>query len=37
LYRGQPFYKPQNPDIGEDYRNLIMYKLFNRRKLSGGY
>ncbi len=36
LYRGQPFYKPQNPDIGQDYKNLIMYKLFNRRKLSGG-
>ena len=37
LYRGQPFYKWQDPDIGQDYPNLIMYKLFNRRKISGGY
>lgn len=36
-YRGQPFYKPQNPEIGQNYRTLVRYKLFNRHKLSGGY
>ncbi len=37
LYRGQPFYKPQNPDIGQNYKNLVEYKFFNRRKISGGF
>jgi len=36
-FRGQPFYKKQNPKIGENHPNLIKYRLFNRRKLSGGY
>ena len=36
-YRGQPFYKKQNPKIGENYPNLHKYRLFNRRKISGGY
>jgi hypothetical protein len=36
-YRGQPFYKKQNPKIGENHPNLHKYRLFNRRKVSGGY
>jgi hypothetical protein len=36
-FRGQPFYKKQNPKIGENHPNLIKFKLFNRRKLSGEY
>ncbi len=36
-YRGQPFYKEQNPKIGENYRQLHKYRFFNRRKLNGGY
>lgn len=35
-FRGQPFYKEQNPKIGENYPNLHKYKWFNRRKMGGG-
>ena len=36
-YRGQPFYKKQNPKIGENYPELHRYKGNNKRKRSGGY
>ncbi len=36
-FRGQPFYKKQNPKIGENDPNLHKYKLFNKRNLGGGY
>lgn len=38
-YRGQPFYKKQNPKVGENYPNLHKYRWWrmNRRKISGGY
>lgn len=38
-YRGQPFYKHQNPQVGENYPNLHKYRWLplNRRKISGGY
>jgi len=38
-YRGQPFYKKQNPQVGENYPNLHKYRWWrlNRRKISGGY
>ena len=38
-YRGQPFYKKQNPKVGENYPNLHKYRWWrmNRRKVSGGY
>lgn len=36
-YRGQPFYKRQNPKIGENYPKLHRYKGKNKRKRSGGY
>lgn len=31
--RGQPFWKKQNPKIGENHRRLWRYKLKNRRKI----
>lgn len=37
MYRGQPFYKKQNPKVGQNYPVLKKYKLFNRRKMGGGY
>ncbi|HLF35188.1 MAG TPA: hypothetical protein VI583_13180, partial [Cyclobacteriaceae bacterium] len=36
-FRGQPFYKKQNPEIGENQPVPVRRMLFNRRKLSGGY
>lgn len=32
--RGQPFWKEQNPKIGQNHRRLWRYKLKNRRKIS---
>ncbi len=34
-FRGQPFFKKQNPKIGELYPNLNQYKWKNRRKING--
>ncbi|MAE87766.1 MAG: hypothetical protein CMB80_33840 [Flammeovirgaceae bacterium] len=31
--RGQPFWKKQNPKVGENHRRLWRYKLKNRRKI----
>jgi hypothetical protein len=38
-FRGQPFYKKQNPKVGENHPNLYKYRWWrmNRRKISGGY
>jgi hypothetical protein len=38
-FRGQPFYKRQNPQVGENYPNLHKYRWWrlNHRKISGGY
>jgi hypothetical protein len=36
-FRGQPFYKHQNPEIGENYPKLVKYRFFNKRKMSAGY
>ncbi len=32
--RGQPFWKRQNPKVGENHRKLFRYKLKNRNKLN---
>ena len=32
--RGQPFWKKQNPKVGENHRQLLRYKWKNRRKLN---
>lgn len=32
--RGQPFYKEQNPKVGQNHRRLIKYKGKNKRKLN---
>lgn len=32
--RGQPFWKRQNPKVGENHRRLWRYKLKNRRKMN---
>ena len=31
--RGQPFWKKQNPKVGQNHRQLFKYKLKNRKKL----
>lgn len=31
--RGQPFWKEQNPKVGQNHRKLFRYKLSNKRKL----
>lgn len=36
-FRGQPFYKKQNPKIGENHPTLFRYHWYNKRKISGGY
>lgn len=36
-YRGQPFYKRQNPKIGQNYQKLHRYKNKNSKRLDGGY
>jgi hypothetical protein len=39
LYRGQPFYLPQNPDVGEGYKKFFFKNIIDpdKRKLSGGH
>lgn len=36
-FRGQPFYRKQNPKIGELHPQLHRYKGNNKKKRSGGY
>jgi len=36
-YRGQPFYKKQNPKIGQNYQQLHRYKNRNSKRLDNGY
>ncbi|MFW5761230.1 MAG: hypothetical protein ACOCXH_09640 [Cyclobacteriaceae bacterium] len=36
-YRGQPFYKKQNPKIGQNYQKMHRNKNRNSRRIDGGY